>query len=138
MMREAAGIGLVEFTAPEEVGGEGNSRFKGDHALEQIGHICNDSGPPMLLSYRDLVANLVYRSGRQDLIERYVLSAVSSESFIGWVYSGGAGPFSFNTTVHKVSGGYEINGGKLAVAGVLGDDGFIVHGVSEGKTTWSP
>ena len=138
MMREAAGIGLVEFTAPEEVGGEGNSRFKGDHALEQIGHICNDSGPPMLLSYRDLVANLVYRSGRQDLIERYVLSAVSSEFFIGWVYSGGAGPFSFNTTVHKVSGGYEINGEKLAVAGVLGYDASIVHGVNEGKTTWSP
>jgi len=39
----------------------------------------------MLLSYRESAANLVYRSGRQDLIERYVLPAVSGESFIGWV-----------------------------------------------------
>ena len=72
-------------------------------------------------------------SGRQDLIERYVRPAVSGESFIGWVYSEKADPFSFNTTVHKVSGGYEINGEKLAVTGALGDGAFVVYGVNEEK-----
>ncbi|HIM89642.1 MAG TPA: hypothetical protein EYM52_02805 [Dehalococcoidia bacterium] len=61
MMREAAEIGLVGFTAPEEVGGGGNSWFTWDHVLEQIGYICNDSGLPILLSYRESAANLVYR-----------------------------------------------------------------------------
>ena len=87
----------------------------------------------MLLSYRESAANFVYRSGRQDLIERYVRPAVSGESFIGWAYSEGADPFSFNTTVHKVSGGYEINGEKLAVTGALGDEAFILYGVNEEK-----
>ena len=49
------------FTAPKAVGGGGNSWFKWDHVLEQIGYICNDSGLPILLSYRESAANLVYR-----------------------------------------------------------------------------
>ena len=117
MMREAAEIGLVGFTAPKEVGGGGNSWFKRGHVLEQIGYLCNDSGLPMLLSYRESATNLVYRSGRKNLIERYVRPAVSGESFIGWVYSEGADPFSFKTTVHRADGGYVVNGEKLAVTG---------------------
>lgn len=133
VLKEAADLGLVGFTAPTEVGGGGNSWFKWGHVLEEIGYLCSDSGLPMLLSYRESATNLVYRSGRQDLIDRYVRPAVAGESFIGWVYSEGQDPFSFKTTVHEVSGGYVVNGEKIAVTGALGDDAFIVYGLNEAK-----
>lgn len=131
LLREAAEIGLVGFAAPKEVGGGGNSWAKWGHVLEEIGYLCSDSGLPMLLSYRESTANLVYRSGRQDLIDRYVRPAVRGEAFIGWAYSEGQDPFSFTTTVSKVNGAYVVNGEKLVINGGLGAHVFITYGLNE-------
>ena len=131
LLEEAAKIGLVGFTAPKEVGGGGHGWYEWGNVLEEIGYLCTDAGLPMLLSYRESAANLVYRSKRTDLIERYVRPAVQGKSFIGWSYSEGTDPFSFETTIRKVNGDYVLNGEKLAITGGLGDDVFITYGVNE-------
>ncbi|MFQ5961574.1 MAG: acyl-CoA dehydrogenase family protein [Candidatus Methylomirabilales bacterium] len=133
VMREAARIGLVGFTAPKELGGGGNSWEVWGHALEEIGYLSEDAGLCMVLAYRESAANLVYRSGRQDLIDKYVRPAITGDGFIGWAYSEGADPFSFTTTVHRADGHYVFNGEKQAVTGALGDRVFITYGVNETK-----
>lgn len=134
IMREAAAIGLVGFTAPKEVGGGGNDWATWGHALEEVGYLSEDAGLCMLLAYRESACNLVYRSGRQHLIDQYVRPAIAGEAFIGWAYSEGQDPFSFTTRIRSDNGDYIISGVKQAVTGGMGDKVFIAYGVNEDET----
>jgi len=132
-MREAAAVGLVGFTAPVELGGGGNDWETWGHTLEEVGYLSEDSGLCMLLAYRESACNLVYRSGREHLIERYVRPAIAGEGLIGWAYSEGQDPFSFTTQVRREDESYILSGVKQAVTGGLGDRVFITYGLNEAR-----
>ena len=44
ILREAAEIGLIGYTAPREVGGGGNSWCRWGHVLEEVGYLGGDEG----------------------------------------------------------------------------------------------
>jgi alkylation response protein AidB-like acyl-CoA dehydrogenase len=102
--------------------------------LEEIGYLADDSGLPMLLSYRETANNLVHHSGlqgRPHLIERYAKPAVRGEAFIGWLFTEEKDALNFETTVIKRGDRYILNGHKTASTGGLSCTSWIVYAATE-------
>jgi alkylation response protein AidB-like acyl-CoA dehydrogenase len=144
MLREMAKLGLIGFTAPAKIGGAGRTWEQWGHTLEEIGYQCDDSGLPMLLSYRETAINLLYNSGLEDgkahLIERYAKPAVRGDAFIGWVFTeeGGGFPLAVGkvpdrprTTLLKRGDRWLLNGSKEACTGGLTCTSWIVYAATE-------
>jgi alkylation response protein AidB-like acyl-CoA dehydrogenase len=134
MLQEMARLGLIGFTAPVAIGGAGRSFQEWGHALEEIGYRCEDSGLPMLLSYRETATNLVYQSGlkgREHLIDRYARPAVRGEAFIGWLLTEETDLWSLKTKVVRRGDRYILNGAKAASTGGMGCTSWIVYAATE-------
>ena len=133
-LREMARLGLIGFTADPSIGGEGRTWEEWGHVLEEIGYLADDSGLPMLLSYRETATNLVHHSGRQGrphLIERYAEPAVRGEAFIGWLYTEEKDTLNFETNVVRRGDRYILNGHKSASTGGLSCTAWIVYASTE-------
>jgi len=133
-LHEMGRLGLIGFTAAKSIGGQGRTWEAWGHALEEIGYLADDSGLPMLLSYRETANNLVHHSGlqgRPHLIERYAKPAVRGEVFIGWLYTEEKDVFNFETRVIKRGDRYILNGHKTASTGGLSCTSWIVYAATE-------
>lgn len=134
MLKQMADLGLIGFTAPRSVGGAGRTWEEWGHALEEIGYRCDDSGLPMLLSYRETAINLVHHSalhGRPHLIERYVRPAVRGEAFIGWLFTEETDLLRFDTRVEKRGDKWILNGRKTASTGGATCTSWMVYPSSD-------
>ena len=133
-LHEMGRLGLIGFTADKSIGGGGRTWEEWGHALEEIGYLADDSGLPMLLSYRETANNLVYYSGQQGrphLIERYAKPAVRGEAFIGWLYTEEKDALNFETTAVKRHDRYILNGHKTASTGGTSCTSWIVYANTE-------
>ena len=133
-LHEMGRLGLIGFTAAKSIGGEGRSWEEWGHALEEIGYLADDSGLPMLLSYRETANNLVHHSGlqgRPHLIERYAKPAVRGEAFIGWLFTEEKDALNFETRIIKRGNRYILNGHKTASTGGLSCTSWIVYAATE-------
>jgi alkylation response protein AidB-like acyl-CoA dehydrogenase len=133
-LHEMGQLGLIGFTAAKSIGGEGRTWEEWGHVLEEIGYLADDSGLPMLLSYRETANNLVHHSGlqgRPHLIERYAKPAVRGEAFIGWLFTEEKDALNFETTVIKRGDRYILNGHKTASTGGLSCTSWIVYAATE-------
>lgn len=133
-LHEMGRLGLIGFTAAKSIGGEGRTWEEWGHALEEIGYLADDSGLPMLLSYRETANNLVHHSGlqgRPHLIERYAKPAVRGEAFIGWLYTEEKDVLNLETRVIKRGDRYILNGHKTASTGGLSCTSWIVYAAIE-------
>ncbi len=133
-LHEMGRLGLIGFTADKSIGGGGRSWQEWGHALEEIGYLADDSGLPMLLSYRETANNLLHYSGlqgRPHLIERYAKPAVRGEAFIGWLYTEEKDALNFQTTAVKRGDKYILNGHKTASTGGMSCTSWIVYAATE-------
>ena len=140
-LREMGRLGLIGFTADKSIGGGGRTWEEWGHALEEIGYLADDSGLPMLLSYRETANNLLHHSGlqgRPHLIERYAKPAVRGEAFIGWLYTEEKDAFNFETTAVKQGDRYILNGHKTASTGGLSCTSWIVYAATENGSDTQP
>ncbi len=127
IFHKACLMGLTSFGLPEEIGGAGNTPLAWGKMLEQIGYYCRDSGFPLVVSLRAGLINTFYRSGRDDITEKYVKPMVFGTRAPGFAYTDGTDPFSFKTIAKKIDGGYLLRGEKLYVTGGATADTFMVY-----------
>jgi alkylation response protein AidB-like acyl-CoA dehydrogenase len=133
-LHEMGQLGLIGFTAAKSIGGGGRTWEEWGHALEEIGYLADDSGLPMLLSYRETANNLVHHSGlqgRPHLIERYAKPAARGEAFIGWLYTEEKDVYNLETTAVKLGDRYILNGHKTASTGGMSCTSWIVYAATE-------
>lgn len=133
-LREMAELGLIGFTADKSIGGEGRTWEEWGHALEEIGYLADDSGLPMLLSYRETANNLVFHSGcqgRPHLLERYAKPAVQGEAFIGWLFTEEKDALNFETQIVKQGDRYILNGRKAISTGGMSCTSWIVYAATD-------
>lgn len=133
-LHEMGRLGLIGFTAAKSIGGGGRTWEEWGHALEEIGYLADDSGLPMLLSYRETANNLVHHSGlqgRPHLIERYARPAARGEAFIGWLFTEEKDALNFETTAVKLGDRYILNGHKTASTGGMSCTSWIVYAATE-------
>ncbi len=125
-LKQAGELGLSGFTVAKEAGGQGRSHVEWGMLLREFGRLCTDRALPLLLAYRQSVTNMLFDTGRQDLIDRYVRPMVKGECFGGFGWSEDKDPFSFKTSIHKTSQGYVLEGQKIPIAGAQTADVFLV------------
>lgn len=136
MLREMGRLGLIGFTGAKSIGGQERTWQEWGHALEEIGYLADDSGLPMLLSYRETANGLVHRSGldgRPHLIERYAKPAVRGEAYIGWLYTEEKDVLNLETQVVEQGGRYVLNGVKTASTGGQSCTSWIVYAAMAGR-----
>ncbi|MGE0549309.1 MAG: acyl-CoA dehydrogenase family protein [Kofleriaceae bacterium] len=122
LMSEAGMLGLLGFTMPTELGGEGRSWRDWGFVLHEIGYHTDDTALPMLLAYCGTVTRMLYDTGRADIIDRYVRTMVGGHLLGGFAWSEGNDPFAFQTTLRKTATGYELCGFKGPIAnGLIAD-----------------
>jgi alkylation response protein AidB-like acyl-CoA dehydrogenase len=122
LFRAAGELGLMGFTAPVEVGGEGRSWRDWGLVLHELCYLSTDTALPMVLAYCGTITKLLWETKRPDLIDRYVKPMVRGECLGGFAWSEGNDAFSFRTTVRRTADGYILNGFKNPIA-----DGLIAH-----------
>lgn len=126
VMRAARDVGLFTYALPRELGGQGADLFEWGLVLERIGRLSEDRSFPALLSARVWVTDTLFRTGRSDLIERYVRPMARAERFGAFAYSDGADPFGFSSTVRREGATAVVDGEKPIVTGATTADLFLV------------
>jgi len=126
LLREAGALGLLGFTVPAIAGGAARSWREWGWVLHEIGYLSGDTSFPMLLAYLGTLSKMLFDTGRDDLIQRYVRPMVAGHRFGGFAWSEGHDPFTFQTTVDETPSGYVIDGVKGPIADGLIADVFMV------------
>ena len=126
LLREAGGLGLLGFTVPASAGGAGRSWREWGWVLHEIGYLSGDTSFPMLLAYLGTLSRMLFDTGRDDVIHRYVRPMVAGDRFGGFAWSEGHDPFAFQTTVEETPSGYVLDGVKGPIADGLIADVFMV------------
>lgn len=125
LMREAREVGLFSYALPVELGGGGADALHWGVVLEELGYLCEDGSFPNLLSLRVGLANAIFATCRQDLIDRYVRPMARAELFGSFAYSDGADPFAFRSRMRREGKELVVEGEKLMVTGAAGADVFL-------------
>lgn len=127
IFQEACSLGMTTFGLPAEVGGAGRDVVAWGRLLEEVGYLCQDSCLPFVVSLRASVIKTIYRTGRAELIDRYVIPMVHGWRAPAFAYTDGTDAFSFQTTSTRKPGGYVLDGEKLFVTGGATADTYMVY-----------
>jgi alkylation response protein AidB-like acyl-CoA dehydrogenase len=123
--------GLLGLSLPRELGGSGENALTWGMALEQIGYLCADSALPLIINHMRDIANLVWESGRGDLIERYALPIIQGRMGAGIAYTENTDAFHFNTIMRPKNGAFLLSGYKSYVTGGLISDVFLTYALDD-------
>ena len=127
----SADIGLLNYLLPREVGGIGGGRRTFGLLLEQVGYLCEDPGyVSMLAMYAD-VPNVIYRTRRPQLLERYVYPMASGAKLGTFAYTDYGDAFDFQTRVVREGDDYVVNGVKCLQTGGALADVFVTYARDE-------
>jgi len=127
LLAAAGETGLLGLSLPIELGGAGVDALTWGMALEQIGYLCADSAFPLMINHMRDIANLVWESGREDLIERYALPIVQGRMGAGIAYTEDSDAFHFTTVMRRENGAYVLSGRKSYVTAGLISDVFLTY-----------
>jgi alkylation response protein AidB-like acyl-CoA dehydrogenase len=128
---DAAGMGLLNYLLPREVGGLGGGRRAFGLLLEQVGYLCEDPAfATMLAMYAD-VPNVIHRAGRPVLTERYVRPMAAGMKLGTFAYTDYGDAFDFQTRVTRKGDHHVVNGVKCLQTGGALADVFVVYARDE-------
>jgi alkylation response protein AidB-like acyl-CoA dehydrogenase len=131
VFEHATRIGLANFLIPRGAGGLGGSRRVFGLLLEQIGYRCADmSFATMLAMYAD-VPNVIHRSGRPALIDRYVRPMAEGRRFGTFAYTDYGDAFDFQARVVRKGDSYVLTGVKCLQTGGALADVFVTYARDE-------
>jgi alkylation response protein AidB-like acyl-CoA dehydrogenase len=128
----AGDSGLLAISLPRAVRGEGADLPTWAMALEQIGYRCQDTGFPLIVGIRAIIAQVLLDSGRPDLVREYVEPIARGKLGIALAYSEDADAFSMRTALRRTAGGgYRLSGRKDFMTGGLMAGAFLTYARTE-------
>ena len=131
LLGEAGRLGLVGFSLPSEIGGEGRDKFEWGIVLEEVSRLSRDTALASVIDVNAGVAELVLGTGRPDLIKRYAVPMVAGILVCPPAAYESRDPFDYLTTAREVRGGWEVDGSKPFVGGAVFADAFLVYAKEE-------
>lgn len=127
LFEEAAEIGLLQFSLPTAVGGEGRDKFEWGIVLEELATVARDPGFSILLDVSVETTDLILRTGRPDLAERYVPRLVSGQ-WMGMAASYENRDFyDYASTARQAGDDWVLNGNKGFIAAARMADLFVIY-----------
>jgi alkylation response protein AidB-like acyl-CoA dehydrogenase len=131
LLTEAAELGLHGFSLPSEIGGQGRDRFEWGIVLEELSRISRDAGLSPVIDVNAGVAEVLFRTGRAELIERYATPMAAGAFVCPPAAYESRDPFEYRTVAREVAGGWLLDGCKPFVGGAVFADAFLVYAREE-------
>jgi alkylation response protein AidB-like acyl-CoA dehydrogenase len=126
LLAEAGKVGLLGFSLPPEIGGEGRDKFEWGIVLEEVSHLSHDPGFSSVIDLNAGVAELLLGTGRAELVERYAMPMAAGLCVCPPAAYESRDPFDYVTTASENTGGWLLRGSKPFVGGALFADAFLV------------
>lgn len=126
MLSEAGRLGLLGFSLPPEIGGEGRDKFEWGIVLEEVSRLSRDTGLASVIDVNAGVAELLLGTGRPELV-RYAVQMAAGHLVCPPAAYENRDPFDYLTTAREVRGGWLLDGSKPFVGGAVFADAFLVY-----------
>jgi alkylation response protein AidB-like acyl-CoA dehydrogenase len=126
LLAEAGRLGLLGFSLPAEIGGEGRDKFEWGIVLEEVSRLSRDPGFSSLIDLNAGVAELLMETGRTDLTGRYAAPMAAGLCVCSAAAYESRDPFDYMTTACETRGSWVLSGSKPFVGGALFADAFLV------------
>ncbi len=133
LLREAGRLGLLGFSLPTEIGGEGRDKFEWGIVIEEVSRLSRDTGLASVIDVNAGVAELLLGTGRPDLVERYAVPMTAGQLVCPPAAYEGRDPFDYLTTASQVAGGWRLDGHKPFIGGAVFADAFLVYAKEDGS-----
>jgi acyl-CoA dehydrogenase len=127
LLRDAGRLGLLGFSLPTEIGGEGRDKFDWGIVIEEVSRLSRDTGLASVIDVNAGVAELLLGTGRPDLVERYAVPMTAGQLVCPPAAYENRDPFDYLTTASQVGGGWRLDGHKPFVGGAVFADAFLVY-----------
>lgn len=126
LLAEAGRIGLLGFSLPPEIGGEGRDKFEWGIVVEEVSRLSRDPGFSSVIDLNAGVAELLVGTGRAGLVERYAEPMAAGLCVTPPAAYESRDPFDYATTARETDDGWLLIGSKPFVGGALFADAFLV------------
>jgi alkylation response protein AidB-like acyl-CoA dehydrogenase len=126
LLAEAGKVGLLGFSLPPEICGEGRDKFEWGIVVEEVSRLSRDPGFSSVIDLNAGVAELLVGTGRAELVERYAMPMAAGLCVCPPAAYESRDPFDYVTTACETSGGWLLSGSKPFVSGALFADAFLV------------
>src|SRR5215467_4385435 len=131
LLAEAGRLGLHGFSLPPEIGGQGRDKFEWGIVLEELSRISGDAGLSAVVDVNAGVAEMLVRTGRTELIERYAVPMAAGAFVCPPAAYESRDPFEYRTVAREQGGGWRLDGSKPFVGGAAFADAFLVYAREE-------
>lgn len=127
LFAELAATGVLAETLPRAVGGAGAGWHIWGRMLRRMAYAADELSLPFTISYQQSLARQLVRSGRPELVDRYVRPMTRGERFGSFCWTEGADPFSFKTTAAIDGEAWVVSGQKGPISAGTWADFFLVY-----------
>ncbi|MEU0806956.1 acyl-CoA dehydrogenase family protein [Streptomyces sp. NPDC005970] len=126
VFEQAGELGLLGFSLPTEIGGEGRDKLAWGVVVEEIARLSRDPGFAVLLDISVEITELILSSGTPELIEAYVPDLVAGRRFgVQGAYES-RDPYDYQSTARLEGDVWVLNGAKRFLAGARFADLFVL------------
>ncbi|KAK1179157.1 acyl-CoA dehydrogenase family protein [Streptomyces sp. NBS 14/10] len=126
VFEQAGGLGLMGFSLPPEIGGEGRDKLAWGVVVEEVARLSRDPGFAVLLDISVEITELILSSGTPELIETYVPDLVAGRRFgVQGAYES-RDPYDYHSTARLEGDVWVLNGAKRFLAGARFADLFVL------------
>ncbi|GGL68143.1 hypothetical protein GCM10010095_61320 [Streptomyces anthocyanicus] len=126
VISQAADIGLLGFSLPVSVGGEGRDAFEWGLVVEELARISLDPGFSVLIDTTVEITEVLRSSGNTELIGRYVPDLVQGRRYVALGAFESKDPYDYETTARLEGEEWVLNGTKHFVTGGRVADLFVM------------
>jgi len=127
LLAEAGRLGLLGFSLPPAIGGEGRDKFEWGIVLEEVSRLSRDTGLASVIDVNAGVAELLLATGRAELAERYATPMAAGLFVCPPAAYESRDPFDYLTTACEVGGGWRLDGNKPFIGAAVFADAFLVY-----------
>ncbi|MFK4183789.1 acyl-CoA dehydrogenase family protein [Streptomyces sparsogenes] len=126
VFEQAGALGLLGFSLPAEIGGEGRDKLAWGVVVEEVARLSRDPGFAVLLDISVEITELILSSGTPELIEAYVPDLVAGRRFgVQGAYES-RDPYDYRSTARLDGDTWVLNGAKRFLAGAAFADLFVL------------
>jgi len=127
LLGEAGRLGLLGFSLPPAIGGEGRDKFEWGIVLEEVSRFSRDTGLASVIDVNAGVAELLLGTGRPELAERYATPMAAGLFVCPPAAYESRDPFDYLTIASEVAGGWRLDGNKPFIGSAVFADAFLVY-----------
>lgn len=124
---------ILSASIPQEFGGAGLNFMEWGRVLEEIGRICDDGSFGLLVSMFPAVANTLFESKNDYLLNRYAKGILDGSTFVSFAYTESTDAFNFQSHLREDGDYVVINGEKVMLTGGSIADAFMTYVTNEGS-----